>query len=274
MKNKPLAQAFFVTIPHSGEQIPPEASWLKGLDEVVLMRDVDRFVDRLYSAPLKELDIPFIVTPWHRYAVDLNRFASDIDSSTVIESLEPKGRHKRGLHWAETTWGEKLMATPTTLLIHDQLVKKYFDPFHEAIQRQVADFRALNHQKIYHIDAHSMPSLGTKEHRDPGQLRADFVVSDQSGKSCSAKFKDLVIGACEEQGYRVSYNWPYIGGRITEHYGHPEHGHHTIQVEMNRKLYMDESTKQLIPEKALEVTQSLRRVLTRIQSELSQSDFN
>jgi N-formylglutamate deformylase len=38
----------------------------------------------------------------------------------------------------------------------------------------------------------------------------------------------------------VSRNKPYAGGFITEHYGNPAAGLHTIQLEINRGLYMDE----------------------------------
>jgi N-formylglutamate deformylase len=38
----------------------------------------------------------------------------------------------------------------------------------------------------------------------------------------------------------VSRNKPYAGGFITEHYGNPAAGLHSIQIEINRALYMDE----------------------------------
>ncbi len=38
----------------------------------------------------------------------------------------------------------------------------------------------------------------------------------------------------------MSRNKPYAGGFITEHYGNPAAGLHSIQLEVNRALYMDE----------------------------------
>ena len=58
---------FFVTVPHSGEKIPEEVLWLSGLEEPVLMRDVDRYVDQLYSDFCRTEGEDFIFTPWHRY---------------------------------------------------------------------------------------------------------------------------------------------------------------------------------------------------------------
>jgi N-formylglutamate amidohydrolase len=121
---------------------------------------------------------------------------------------------------------------------------------------------------VYHLDAHSMPSVGTKQHRDPGERRADIVVSDSLGKSCSKKYRDLVIAAYVTAGFKVGYNWPYVGGRLTEQYGRPDLGHHTIQVELNRDLYMDETTKQL-KSSHVEVQKKIEKALGYILLELA-----
>jgi N-formylglutamate amidohydrolase len=44
------------------------------------------------------------------------------------------------------------------------------------------------------------------------------------------------------QGYAVALNKPYAGGYITEHYGRPHKGQHALQIELNRALYMDETS--------------------------------
>jgi N-formylglutamate amidohydrolase len=43
-------------------------------------------------------------------------------------------------------------------------------------------------------------------------------------------------------GYKVALNKPYAGGYITERYGVPSDSLHTLQIEVNRALYMDEET--------------------------------
>jgi N-formylglutamate amidohydrolase len=45
-------------------------------------------------------------------------------------------------------------------------------------------------------------------------------------------------------GYSVGRNKPYAGGFITEHYGNPASGLHTIQLELNRAIYMDERQRE------------------------------
>ena len=259
---------FFVTIPHSGEKIPEQTPWLKSLPETVLMSDVDRFVDQLYEPSLSTLMIPFEKTMWHRYAVDLNRFPTDIDCDSVFGNKNISGTHSDGYHWVKTKNEQQLMTLPMTPAAHDQLTKLIFEPFHSAVKKHYENFSKNGHREIFHIDAHSMPSVGTRLHKDPGQLRAEIVVSDCAGKSCHPKFRDLVIAAYVTAGFKVGYNWPYLGGRVTEAYGHPKLGQNAIQVELNRGLYMDEKTKQLNSETLLSVRKKIHIALTYIKSEL------
>jgi N-formylglutamate amidohydrolase len=256
-----------VTLPHSGEDIPPEADWLRPLDEVTLMGDVDRYVDRLYEDSLEKLSIPFVKTHWHRYAADLNRLSSDVDAEAVQGSVNPPGTFPRGFHWVYNTQGEKILHQPLTLECHQKLVERVYTPFHQDVQAMAQSLLAQG--TLYHLDLHSMPSVGTFQHRDPGEHRKEVVISDSKGKSCDPSFKDLVIAAYESQGFRVGYNWPYFGGRLTEQYGRPEQRHHVVQVELNRALYMDEKTKRLKSD-WITVSSRLFAVLQHLKHELEQ----
>jgi N-formylglutamate deformylase len=263
-----LQKPFLITIPHSGEQIPSEAPWLTSLPETLLMFDVDRYVDKLYEPVISLLGVPFVKTEWHRYAIDLNRWKDDVDQDSVVGHANPSGKFPRGLHWAITTKGEKLMPQPIPLATHDLLVEKYFEPFHQNVRAALERVRKAGAKTTYHLDAHSMPSVGTKEHRDQGERRADIVVSDMDGKSCSTFFKDLVIASYENAGFKVAYNWPYKGGRLTETYGQPEREQEAIQVELNRSLYMNEETKQLLPERLSDIQNQLSRAIVSIYANL------
>jgi N-formylglutamate amidohydrolase len=73
-------------------------------------------------------------------------------------------------------------------------------------------------------------------------VRADIVLGDRYGTSCGGLLTDLVDSALRHRGYVVVRNKPYAGGFITEHYGAPALGRHSLQIEINRALYMDERT--------------------------------
>ncbi len=230
------------SVPHAGEKIPDIAKFLESLPEPILMGDVDRYVDQLYAPVLKALGHAPILTEWHRYAVDLNRVPTDTDVDSLESSPNASGRFSRGFHWSRTTHRDALMARPYTQKEHQALTQLIYEPFHRELQQKAQ--KILQEQQILlHLDLHSMPSVGTVEHRDPGEMRADIVISDSHGKSAHPLFRNLVIVSYVIAGFKVAYNWPYYGGRITEQYGHPHKGHHTLQVELNRSLYMDEATK-------------------------------
>jgi len=236
---------FFVTIPHSGEKVPEFCNWLQGLPETLLMADVDRYVDRLYEPSLQKFSVPFVKTEWHRYAADLNRIPEDVDCDAVIGHANPSGKFPNGFHWVITKNRDRILPAPMPIETHQKLVQLIYEPFHQSVRNLYQSFEQKGARQIYHLDAHSMPSLGTSEHRDPGERRADIVVSDQHGKSARADYVDLVITSYVRAGFKVGYNWPYYGGRVTEQYGEPAKGHHTLQVELNRALYMDEQTKKI-----------------------------
>jgi len=259
---------FFVTIPHSGEKVPSQTPWLAKLPEPILMCDVDRYVDQLYMPSLTRLGVPWIKTDWHRYAADLNRVPQDIDAGSVEGSANPVGTHSRGFHWTITTTEQVLQPQPMSEATHQELVQLIYEPFHRQVREKYHEFKLRGHHQVYHLYAHSMPSLGTRQHRDPGELRAEIVVSDCHGKSCDRPYRDLVIAAYVTAGFKVGYNWPYFGGRVSEQYGLPQQGQQAIQVELNRSLYMDENSKKLLPDKAEAVQKKLQLALTYIRDGL------
>jgi N-formylglutamate amidohydrolase len=263
-----MEKALIITIPHSGEKIPPEGDWLKALPEPIQMCDVDRYVDRLYGPIIKELGIDCVMAEWHRYVADLNRLPEDVDADSVEGHANPPGTHTTGLHWVKTTRGDVLMPNPITAQAHDEIVEKFHRPFHVSVENLFAKKKSLGLEKVYHLDAHSMPSVGTSAHRDPGERRAEIVVSDSDGKSCEPEFRDLVVACYEEAGFQVVCNWPYKGGRVTQTYGHPSKGQHSIQVELNRDLYMDEETKKIkepgFSETQVKIEKAVRRLYDQI----------
>ena len=139
-----------------------------------------------------------------------------------------------------TAQGVSLITQPMTMAAHEAWVKNHYTPFHTRVKTLSSAFPAGD---VYHLDLHSMPSRGTAMHNDPGGTRADVVISDFHGKSSRADFVELIKKAYGEAGFSISYNWPYFGGGITQMYGRPDEKHHTVQVELNRATYMDETTK-------------------------------
>jgi N-formylglutamate amidohydrolase len=96
------------------------------------------------------------------------------------------------------------------------------------------------------LAAHSMPGSARVGHQDLGR-RADIVPGSR-GRTSAA---DELIGVPERlalaRGWSVAHDQPYRGGFTTGHYGRPDQHVHVVQVELNRQLYMDESTLARLP---------------------------
>jgi N-formylglutamate amidohydrolase len=70
------------------------------------------------------------------------------------------------------------------------------------------------------------------------------VIGDRYGTSCAPLLPDTVEQTMASLGYSIGRNKPYAGGFITEHYGNPASGLHSIQLELNRAIYMDERRRE------------------------------
>jgi N-formylglutamate amidohydrolase len=84
-----------------------------------------------------------------------------------------------------------------------------------------------------------MPSGGGDPNRPPPP---DIVLGDCFGISCARVLTAVAEEHLAAAGYSITRNAPYAGGFTTRHYGRPEQGVHAMQIEINRRLYMDEAT--------------------------------
>jgi N-formylglutamate amidohydrolase len=77
-----------------------------------------------------------------------------------------------------------------------------------------------------------------------GRLRPDFVVGDRDGTTCDAAFTELVRGVLAGMGYDVRINDPYKGVELVRAYSNPGAHRMSLQLEINKRLYMDEATRE------------------------------
>jgi N-formylglutamate amidohydrolase len=68
------------------------------------------------------------------------------------------------------------------------------------------------------------------------------VPGTRGRKSAGPAFIDAVEARATAQGWTVRHDDPYAGGFTTQHYGRPGAGVHVVQVELARRLYLDEHT--------------------------------
>jgi len=70
--------------------------------------------------------------------------------------------------------------------------------------------------------------------------RADFVISDLDRTSCDPAFTDPIEGHLKSRGFAVSINYPFKGAELISAYSAPADHRHSVQIEINRNLYMEE----------------------------------
>jgi N-formylglutamate amidohydrolase len=235
---------FVFSSPHSGRIYPPEFLALSRLDPKTLRKSEDCFVDQLFRC-VTTLGAPLLSARFPRAFLDLNREPYELDPELIDEPL-PEHANTQSIRVAgglgtvarivadgEEIYRERL-GLKTVMARIDQL---YF-PFHRELNRLIDE---TVHRFGYAIivDCHSMPSsLMTPN----GGQRPDIVIGDRFGASADPRLSSLLQEVLHGYGYDVQMNRPYAGGYITEHYGRPQRGVHALQLEINRGLYLNEST--------------------------------
>ena len=232
--------------PHSGSVYPQAFLDASRIDIAALRRSEDSFMDELIG-DLSGRGFPVVRVHFPRSYVDVNRepyeldprmFAGRLPSYANTRSMRVAG----GLGTIPRVVGDGQDIYRERLDVDDGLarIELLYKPYHRALRRLIAQAHQSFGTAIL-VDCHSMPSVGIT--RDEPR-RPDVVIGDRYGTSCSPLLADVVERTLRGLGYSVGRNKPYAGGFITEHYGNPASGLHTIQIELNRAIYMDERRRE------------------------------
>lgn len=73
----------------------------------------------------------------------------------------------------------------------------------------------------------------------PGIARAALVLGDRDGTACAPEFTAFVRDVLSGFGYDVKCNEPFKGAELVRAYADPAAGRHSLQIEINKRLYMD-----------------------------------
>jgi N-formylglutamate amidohydrolase len=237
---------FVFNSPHSGSVYPRRFLAASRLDERTIRRSEDSYVDELFRAVVR-IGAPLMRANFPRAWLDVNREPYELDPQMFEGTLPPycNSRSLRvagGLGTIARVVSEnvEIYSEPIPVAEALQRIDTVYKPYHDRLRGLMgATFETFGFAVL--IDCHSMPS---SVRSPPGRVRADFVLGDRYGASCSAEIADAAHGFLTGAGYSVSRNKPYAGGFITEHYGRPSRGLHALQIEINRGIYMNERTFQ------------------------------
>ncbi|MBP7522648.1 MAG: N-formylglutamate amidohydrolase [Leptothrix sp. (in: Bacteria)] len=233
--------------PHSGTRMP--ADFGSALPESDLRDGEDCFIDELYL-PATERGIPLLAAQFPRTYLDPNRHAGDIDTDLLDApwpgELVPSGKARIGksLVWRTLDDGRPIYNRKLTVQELRQRIARCHAPYHQALQGLLQAAHA-RHGQVFHINCHSMNAVsGAMGEGGPGQPRADVVLGDRDGTTCAPAFTAFVREELTARGYDVKVNDPFKGVELVRAYANPSAGFHSLQLEVNKRLYMDQATLQ------------------------------
>lgn len=231
--------------PHSGAEYP--ADFDSVAPEKRLRRAEDMFVDDLFSAAPSQ-GATLLAAKFPRSYIDPNRAKDDIDRRLIDGnwpgkvSVTEKSRLGHGLIWRLCPPDLPMYDRKLTVGEVQARIGKYYRPYHTALHDAIAGARE-RFGCVYHVNCHSMPAVSAPMIVDAtgARRRADFVLGDREGTSCAPDFRNMVRAKLEDMGYAVALNDPYKGVELIAAYSDPADNRHSLQIEINRALYMDET---------------------------------
>ena len=263
--------------PHSGRLYPGDMMAASALDAAAIRRSEDAWVDRLIEGAPAD-GVALLSARYARAYIDVNREPYELDAGMFSDDLPAfaqsrTARVAAGLGSIARVVGEGQEIYHRKLTFDEarRRIEAVHTPYHAALGRVLAEARRRWGRAVL-MDWHSMPSAAAAEgaRMVNGERRgSDMVLGDRYGAACAPLVTATVERELTAMGYTVERNRPYAGGWTTEHYGAPAKGVHALQVEINRALYLDETT--LEPHAGFE---RLRRDLARLTRALAATDWS
>jgi len=214
---------------HCSHFVPKEIKKIMALNKTDILRQSDLYTDQIFNIA----DCHVVKSKISRLVVDMNRAPDDIEAemelcdSCVVVKI--------------TSDGKIVYKKPPTVDMIMTRVEKYHNDFHDEVLELAEGAKFL-------IDGHSMWSKAPKMKEDAGKARPDICLGNRRFATCDAITTNYIKKAFEGFGYSVAVNKPYEGAFLLGYHCHRRQlpG---IQVEINKKLYLNESTLRPYPEK-------------------------
>lgn len=243
----PALRPLVLDSPHSGFRFP--ADFGAAVSEFDLRDGEDSFIDALWL-PATARGIPLLAAQLPRTYLDVNRHAGDIDLALLNapwpHAHQPSGKARIGkaLLWRTLDDGRAIYDRQLSVAEVQSRIERCHQPYHQAL-RGLMDAAHARFGVVYHLNCHSMNAVsGVMGEGGAGVPRADMVLGDRDGTSCAPAFTAFVREVLSAQGYDVRINDPFKGVELVRAYSDPAAGRHSLQLEVNKRLYMDEATRE------------------------------
>ncbi|HEX8842873.1 MAG TPA: N-formylglutamate amidohydrolase [Sphingomicrobium sp.] len=226
-----------LSVPHSGRDYP---DWLVDMaagGRPALTALEDPLVDRLAWRALQR-GVGAVVARAPRAAVDCNRGEDEVDPSVIDGArrgrVTARARGGLGIVPARTqSHGYLWRRAISPRQLHERLDQAH-RPYHRAIEEQLElIFKRFACALL--LDCHSMPP--------PPQGIPPIVFGDCRGRSADGWISAEAVAIATRNGFAAGLNDPFAGGHVVERHSAPERGIHALQLEIDRRCYLDEALK-------------------------------
>lgn len=249
--NEPLPLVY--DSPHSGTIYPVDFKYACDFNE--LEQAEDKHVDDLFES-VGNHGGTLLAAQFPRSYIDVNRSAEDIDIDLIqgtwpedkFGPIDPSSRSDAGIGLIRRLVRPGVPVYDRTLSAQEitQRIKTYYTPYHSKLEELIEDAH-YNFGEVWHINCHSMPSASARPRVPLGlrgfrALNSDFVIGDRDGSTADLHFRQAIADFLKSLGHIVSINDPFKGVELVRRYSNPTRGRHSIQIEINKALYMNETT--------------------------------
>lgn len=230
--------------PHAGNCFPEEFLANSALKKNELRISEDSFVTELVKEasdagiPLLSLNIP-------RTFIDVNRDKIELDDTMFFDAPKNNDINSRrcrvGLGVLHRVVYHNKNIYDGLLSYKEALerINNVYDPYHKRL-KQLVDKCVRKFGFCLLLDCHSMPSMICNIMNESKAL--DFCICNLFDESCPTEISQNFYNSLANQDFRVEFNRPYAGAFITFNYCQPRKNIYTMQLEINRGIYMNEDS--------------------------------
>jgi N-formylglutamate amidohydrolase len=222
-----------LSVPHSGRDYP---EWLiEGASggQAALATLEDPLVDRLVWRALKR-GCGAVIARSPRAAVDCNRAEDDIDPSVIDGArrgrVTARARGGLGIVPSRTQQHGYLWRRPIGPEQLGERLDQAHRPYHRALEEQIG-LLIDRFGCAFLLDCHSMPP--------PPKGTAPIIFGDRRGRTADAWVSRDAMEIARRCGFEVGLNDPFAGGHVIERHANPARGVHALQLEVDRRSYLD-----------------------------------
>lgn len=233
LEHSGMARPLGLHIPHSSRQIPTEERARFLLEDAELdaelLRMTDAFTDELF--PFTNAEAGRVVYGVSRLLCDPERFSEDV--------LEPMAAKGMGALYVKTSDGRALRKTIEAQERH-RLMDLYYHPHHlrlESLVRKTLESEGC----CIVVDCHSFANRPYPHEFDQAPHRPDICIGTDSYHT-PHWLRDIALQSVQRHGRSVQVNRPFAGALVPMAYYAKEPRVLGIMIEINRSLYMVEST--------------------------------